>query len=94
MDLMLPGYARWPFLDDVDGLHWTPGAARREGVGPARQNSLTYIQYFHREIKKRKKERNRYIYVISFFSFFLSLSFSSVGSLFKFYLGMGRFLWY
>ena len=75
MDLMLPGYARWPFLDDVDGLHWTPGAARREGVGPARQNSLTYIQYFHREIKKkeRKKEIDTFMLLV-FLSFFLSLS--------------------
>jgi len=39
--VFLPGKARKIFRDVVDGLNRTPGAAGREGVGPARQNSIT-----------------------------------------------------
>jgi hypothetical protein len=37
----LPGKAWKTFRDVADGLERTPGAARSEGVGPARQKSIT-----------------------------------------------------
>ncbi len=51
LQVCLPVNARWPFRDVVDGLNWTPGAARSEGIGAARQKSITWMN--------RRKMKNK-----------------------------------